>query len=133
MKIGSVIVDKEKIARNVLDNNLKNYCRVVEVWGQQENIKEALPLINSTKPDLVFLDVEMPFGNAFDILESCGDQNFETIFITAFSEYSMKALNRSAAYYILKPIDITELVTAVNRVQETMLKKEELNRNRILL
>jgi two-component system LytT family response regulator len=75
----------------------------------------------------------MPFGNAFDILEACGEQPFETIFITAFSEYSMKALNRSAAYYILKPIDITELITAVNKVQETIQKHEEFSRNRILL
>jgi len=133
MMIRSIIVDDEQIARDVLFNYLKKYCPVVEVVGQAEHIKEAVPMIQSQQPQLVFLDVEMPFGNAFDILEACSEQSFETIFITAFSEYSMKALNRSAAYYILKPIDITELVTAVNRVQETILKKEELNRNRILL
>lgn len=133
MKIRSIIVDDELIARNVLENYLKKYCPIVEVVGQAQHIKEAVPLIQAEKPQLVFLDVEMPFGNAFDILEACGDQQFETIFITAFSEYSMKALNKSAAYYILKPIDITELVTAVNRVQESILNKEELNRNRILL
>jgi two-component system LytT family response regulator len=133
MKIKAVIVDDEAIARTVLQNYLAKYCPVVEVLGKAEHIKEAVPMIQSVKPDLVFLDVEMPFGNAFDVLEACGEQVFETIFITAYSEYSMKALNRSAAYYILKPIDISELVTAVNRVQETLLKKEELNRNRILL
>jgi len=133
MKIRSIIVDDELIARNVLENYLKKYCPIVEVVGQAQHIKEAVPLIQAEQPQLVFLDVEMPFGNAFDILEACGDQQFETIFITAFSEYSMKALNKSAAYYILKPIDITELVTAVNRVQESILNKEELNRNRILL
>ena len=75
----------------------------------------------------------MPFGNAFDVLEACGDQRFETIFITAYAEYSLKALNRSAAYYILKPIDITELVTAVNKVQVAILKTEEFDRTKILL
>ncbi len=133
MKIRSIIVDDELIARNVLENYLKKYCPVIELVGQAEHIREAVPMIQSLKPDLVFLDVEMPFGNAFDILEACSNESFETIFITAYSEYSMKALNRSAAYYILKPIDISELVAAVNRVQETLLKKEELSRNRILL
>lgn len=133
MKIRSVIVDDELIAREVLSNYLAKYCPVVEVAGQAQHIKEAVPMIRELKPQLVFLDVEMPFGNAFDILEACADQPFETIFITAYSEYSMKALNRSAAYYILKPIDITELVAAVNKVQEGILKSEELNRNRLLL
>ena len=133
MKLKSIIVDDELIARNVLDNYLTKYCPSVELIGQAQHIKEAVPMIQSLQPHLVFLDVEMPYGNAFDVLEACGDQKFETIFITAFSEYSMKALNRSAAYYILKPIDITELITAVNKVQETILKEEELNRNRILL
>lgn len=133
MKIRSIIVDDELIAREVLHNYLAKYCPVVEVIGQAQHIKEAVPMIKELKPQLVFLDVEMPFGNAFDILEACADQSFETIFITAYSEYSMKALNRSAAYYILKPIDITELVSAVNKVQESLLKTEELNRNRLLL
>lgn len=133
MNIRSIIVDDELIARNVLENYLTRYCPSVELVGQAEHIKEAVPLIQSLQPQLVFLDVEMPFGNAFDILEACGDQPFETIFITAFSEYSMKALNRSAAYYILKPIDITELIAAVNKVQDTILRKEEFSRNRILL
>ena len=133
MKLKSIIVDDELIARNVLETYLKKYCPSVEVIGQAQHIKEAVPMIQTLKPQLVFLDVEMPYGNAFDVLEACGEQKFETIFITAFSEYSMKALNRSAAYYILKPIDITELVAAVSKVQETVIKEEELNRNRILL
>ena len=133
MKIKSIIVDDELIARNVLENYLKKYCPIIEVIGQAQHIKEAVPMIKSLQPQLVFLDVEMPFGNAFDILEACQDQQFETIFITAYSEYSLKALNLSAAYYILKPIDITELVTAVNKVQVSILKAEEFNRTEILL
>jgi two-component system, LytTR family, response regulator len=133
MKIRSIIVDDEQIARSVLENYLKKYCPSVELVGQAEHIKEAVPMIRELSPQLVFLDVEMPFGNAFDILEACGEQEFQTIFITAFSEYSMKALNKSAAYYILKPIDITELIAAVSKVQESLQKQEEFNRNRILL
>jgi two-component system LytT family response regulator len=133
MKIKSIIVDDELIARNVLENYLQKYCPVIEVVGQAQHIKEAVPMIKSLQPQLVFLDVEMPFGNAFDILEACQDQRFETIFVTAYTEYSLKALNRSAAYYILKPIDITELVSAVNKVQVSILKSEEFNRTQILL
>lgn len=133
MKIRTVIVDDEQIARDVLVNYLAKYCPVVELVGQARHIKEAVPMIQSLKPQLVFLDVEMPFGNAFDILEACREEQFETIFVTAFAEYSLKALNMSAAYYILKPIDITELVSAVNKVQVSILKSDELNRNRLLL
>ena len=133
MKIKAVIVDDELIAREVLENYLKKYCPVVEVIGQAQHIKEAVPMIQSLQPQLVFLDVEMPYGNAFDVLEACQDQQFETIFITAYSEYSLRALNMSAAYYILKPIDITELISAVNKVQLSILKTEDFNRTKILL
>jgi two-component system LytT family response regulator len=133
MKIKSIIVDDESIAREVLANYLKKYCPIIEVIGQAQHIKEAVPMIQELQPQLVFLDVEMPFGNAFDILEACKEQQFETIFITAYSEYSLKALNLSAAYYILKPIDITELVAAVNKVQMSILKSDTFNRTQILL
>ena len=133
MKIRSIIVDDELIARDVLQNYLRKYCPIIEVVGEAQHIKEAVPMIQSLQPQLVFLDVEMPFGNAFDILEACRGQEFETIFITAYSEYSLKALNLSAAYYILKPIDITELVAAVNKVQMAILKSEAFNRTQILL
>lgn len=133
MKITAVIVDDEKIARDVLKNYLTKYCPQVELLGEAENIKEAVPLIAEMQPQLVFLDVEMPFGNAFDVLEATKDFSYETIFITAFSQYSLQALNKSASYYILKPIDIQELIVAVNKVVESLEKKEELNRNRILL
>ena len=79
--------------------------------------KDAIAQIKELKPDLVFLDVEMPFGNAFDVLEQTQEVDYQTIFITAFSDYAIKALNYSAAYYILKPISIDELVSAVDKVQ----------------
>lgn len=133
MKITAVIVDDEKIAKDVLRNYLMKYCPQVEILGEAENIKEAVPLIAEKLPQLVFLDVEMPFGNAFDVLEATKDFQYETIFITAFSQYSLQALNKSASYYILKPIDIQELILAVNKVVESLENKEELNRNKILL
>ena len=89
--------------------------------------------MHEEEPQLVFLDVEMPFGNAFDVLEGCKDLHFETIFVTAFSEYSLKALNQSAAYYLLKPISIEELILAVNKVQQQLMKQELFNRNQIIV
>lgn len=132
-KIKSVIVEDELAAREVLKNYLTKYCPQVEVIGEAENIKEAVPLLHELQPQLVFLDVEMPFGNAFDVLEACSDLRFETIFVTAFSEYSLKALNQSAAYYLLKPISIEELIVAVNKVHHQILNHEIFNRNKIIV
>jgi Response regulator of the LytR/AlgR family len=131
--IKSVIVEDESAAREALKNYLSKYCPQVEVIGEAHNFKEAIPILHDLKPELVFLDVEMPFGNAFDVLEACKDLYFETIFVTAFSEYSLRALNQSAAYYILKPISIEELILAVNKVQQHIMNKEIFNRNRILV
>jgi two-component system, LytTR family, response regulator len=133
MKIQSVIVEDEAAAREALKNYLSKYCPQVEVIGEAQNIKEAVPLLHETTPQLVFLDVEMPFGNAFDVLEACKDLQFETIFVTAFSEYSLKALNQSAAYYLLKPISIEELIVAVNKVQQHIINNELFNRNKIIV
>lgn len=132
-KIRSVIVEDETAAREVLKNYVQKYCPQIEVVGEAQNFKEAVPLLHELEPQLVFLDVEMPFGNAFDVLEACKDLRFETIFVTAFSEYSLKALNQSAAYYLLKPISIEELITAVNKVQQHILNHEIFNRNRIIV
>ncbi|UUC46455.1 LytR/AlgR family response regulator transcription factor [Flavobacterium cerinum] len=132
-KIRSVIVEDELAAREVLKAYLSKYCPQVEVIGEAQHIKEAVPLLHELQPQLVFLDVEMPFGNAFDVLEACKDLQFETIFVTAFSEYSLKALNQSAAYYLLKPISIEELILAVNKVQLQLVNQEIFNRNRIIV
>jgi two-component system LytT family response regulator len=131
--IRSVIVEDESAAREVLRNYLAKYCPQVELIGEARNFREAVPLLHDLQPQLVFLDVEMPFGNAFDVLEACRDLYFETIFVTAFSEYSLKALNQSAAYYLLKPVSIEELIVAVNRVQQQLIREEHFNRNRIVL
>jgi len=132
-KIRSVIVEDELAAREVLKNYLSKYCPQIEVVGEAQHIKEAVPLLHEIQPQLVFLDVEMPFGNAFDVLEACKDLQFETIFVTAFSEYSLKALNQSAAYYLLKPISIEELIVAVNKVHHQIMNHELFNRNKIIV
>ncbi len=132
-KIRAVIVEDENAAIATLENYLKRFCPQVDITGTAHNSKEAVKVLHELQPDLVFLDVEMPFGNAFDVLDACQDLQFETIFVTAFSEYSLKALNQSAAYYLLKPVSIEELVIAVHKVQEQLANKQFINRHKIII
>jgi len=132
-KIRSVIVEDETAAREALKNYLSKYCPMVEIVGEASCCKTAIAALHEHHPQLVFLDVEMPYGNAFDVLEGCKDLYFETIFVTAYSEYSLQALNQSAAYYLLKPVSIEELIIAVNKVQQHIIKQEIFNRNSILV
>ncbi len=83
----------------------------VEVEGQADNAEEGVKLIQETEPDLVFLDIEMPYGSGFDLLDKLKPVSFEIIFITAFNNYSLKAIKYSALDYLLKPVNIDELIT----------------------
>lgn len=123
--IQAIIVDDEPAARETLLSYINKYCEGISVIGEASDVPSAIETINRLKPALVFLDVEMPFGNAFDVLENTASLGFETIFITAFSEYAIKAFNFSAAYYILKPVDIGELVKAVNKVKVQLSQKSQ--------
>jgi two-component system LytT family response regulator len=130
-KIKSVIVEDELSARQALKAYLAKYCPQIEVIGEAHDARQAVTVLHELKPQLVFLDVELPFGNAFDVLDACKDLYFETIFATAFSEYSLKALNQSAAYYLLKPVSIEELIVAVEKVSQHIANKEIFDRNSI--
>jgi two-component system LytT family response regulator len=116
-KLSVIIADDEQTSRDLIERYVNKYCTNLEVISKAVDAKDAIAQIKELKPDLVFLDVEMPFGNAFDVLEQTQEVDYQTIFITAFSDYAIKALNYSAAYYILKPISIDELVSAVDKVQ----------------
>ena len=125
MKLKTIIVEDEAKSREILRNYLTKYCQKADVVAEASNINEALQLINKYELDLVFLDVEMPFGNAFDLLEKLPDRSFETVFVTAYNHYAIDALNNHAAYYLMKPINIDELVKAVDYVAE--VKERESN------
>ena len=126
MKLNSIIVEDEETSREILKNYLKKYCPNVTVLGEASNVEEALVLIRNNDLDLVFLDVEMPYGNAFDLLDKVGDINFETIFVTAYNHYAIDALNAHASYYLMKPISIDELIKAVDYVTEIKTKEDAL-------
>lgn len=126
MQLASIIVEDEETSREILKNYLKKYCPNITVLGEASNVEEALVLIRNNHLDVVFLDVEMPYGNAFDLLEKVGDINFETIFVTAYNHYAIDALNAHASYYLMKPISIDELIKAVDYVTEIKTKEEAL-------
>jgi two-component system LytT family response regulator len=116
--IRTLIIDDEAFARELLKQQLEEYCSgLVEVIGLAGSAIEGLKLINQLQPQLVFLDVEMPRGSGFDLLELAGERNFEVIFTTAYQEYALKALKSEARDYLLKPIDVDELAAAVHKVQ----------------
>ena len=126
MKLTSIIVEDEETSRDILKNYLKKYCPNVTVLGEAANVEEALVLVRNNDLDLVFLDVEMPYGNAFDLLDKVGDVDFETIFVTAYNHYAIDALNAHASYYLMKPISIDELIKAVDYVTEIKVKENAL-------
>ncbi|MBA6152269.1 LytR/AlgR family response regulator transcription factor [Gelidibacter maritimus] len=126
MKLKSIIVEDEKTSREILKNYLQKYCPNVIVLGEAATVEEALVLIRNQDLDLVFLDVEMPYGNAFDLLDRVGDVNFETVFVTAYNHYAIEALNAHASYYLMKPISIDELIKAVDYVTEIRTKEAAL-------
>ncbi len=127
MKLNAIIIEDEANSREILKNYIAKYCKEVVLLGEAATIQEGLELIKKHNLDLVFLDVEMPFGNAFDLLEQVPDRNFETVFVTAYNHYAIDALNNHAAYYLMKPINIDELVKAVEYVSEIRSKEEALD------
>jgi two-component system LytT family response regulator len=113
----AVIIDDEEDSRKILANYLAKYCVDIKVCGYGESVATGKDAILKHDPDVVFLDIEMPYGNGFDLLDSIKQITFETVFVTAFDHYAIQALNQSAAYYLLKPISIDELMNAVNKIR----------------
>lgn len=121
--IRCVIVEDEEMARNVLKSLLVQYCPDVMVCAEADDIVAGKNMIETFRPDLVFLDIEMPGGSGFKLLTSIENKDFEVVFITAYEQFAIKAIRHDALDYILKPIDPKELVAAVEKVKETKYKK----------
>jgi len=126
MQLRTIIVEDEQTSREILRSYLTKYCPTVEIIGEASNIDEALLLIRNNELDLVFLDVEMPYGSGFDLLEKLDKTSFEVVFVTAYNQYAIEALNSHASYYLLKPISIDELIKAVDYVTEIKTRENEL-------
>jgi two-component system LytT family response regulator len=130
--IKAIIVDDEVTARETLTDLLQHYCPQVTVLSSAESVKSAVPLIKMHQPDLVFLDIEMPFENGFKLFEKFPQQNFSVVFVTAYDQYAIKAIKFSAMDYLLKPINPDELIGAIEKVNNKKMSEEE-NKKRIEL
>jgi two-component system LytT family response regulator len=119
MKLRAIVVDDEELARKNLIMLLEEYCPDIEVIGEASRKSQAKAIIESSQPDVVFLDIRMPSGaEGFELLDELEEKNFLVVFVTAFKDYAVRAFNASAVYYVLKPIDIDELQTAVDKLKE---------------
>ncbi len=132
-KIDALIVDDEQDSRETLRSYLTKYCPQVNIVEESANIQQARKAILKYEPQLLFLDVEMPHGNAFDLLEQWETVPFETIFVTAFSKYAIQAFNLSAAHYLLKPLEIEALEKAVADAKKRIEKNKLINTAQVLL
>lgn len=125
MILRTVLVDDEKNNLDNLQQLLKAWCPAVAVCAVAGNADEAKLAIIQQKPDLIFLDIQMPGKNGFDLLRSLPDYDFEVIFITAYDQYGIQAVKFAAVDYLLKPVNVEELQNAVNCVLQKNRKKKE--------
>lgn len=123
--INSIIIDDEERARNGLRKMVETYCSGIQVVGLADNVKNGLEAIRQHRPDLVFLDIDMPDGDGFELLEQIDNINFDVVFATAYDHFAVKAFRFSAVDYLVKPIDLDELIDAVEKVKSKKNKKEK--------
>jgi two-component system LytT family response regulator len=128
MMINCIIIDDEAKNIKLLLNMLEMYCPAVKVLATDTEAKNGLLLIDELQPQLVFLDVEMPHLNGFDLLKKLEPVNFETIFVTAYSHYAVEAFEHHATGYITKPINAEKLVAAVNTATKR-IEEKNINKN----
>ncbi len=133
MIIKAFIVDDEPKSISILINKLERFCPNVQILGYTQNPLDAISMIKEMEPNLVFLDVSMPQINGFELLAQFENPEFEVIFATAYDQYAIEAINRSAIGYILKPYDNDELVKAVHRAVVHIEQYTTLARNSQLL
>lgn len=121
--IRALIIDDEADGRDALKLALSKYCPEIEIIEVCENADHGIQAIKALKPDLVFLDIQMPMMSGFDILKNVSPITFEVIFVSAHDQYAIKAIKFSALDYLLKPIDVDDLIHALQRVKERLKNK----------
>jgi len=119
-----IVEDKEYIRKGLL-SLLQLIDAGVDVVGECGTVQEAVVVANACKPDLIFLDINLTDGNAFDFLEQTENLSFKIIFITAYEEYALQALKIGAVDYILKPVDIGELESALQKVKDKPVSEQQ--------
>ena len=111
----AVIIEDEINNRELLQQLLSIYCKNISLVGLATDVKSGINLIKKQSPDIIFLDVEMPGGSGFDILDAFDKINFKVIFVSGYDQYAIKAIKYAALDYLLKPIDVSELISAVDK------------------
>lgn len=133
MKIKAIIVDDESRARSLLKNLCNRYFPdKIEIVDECNSVASALISIKKNNPNLVFLDIQMPDENGFELLSQFENIPFEIIFTTAHKEFAIEAIRKSALDYLVKPIDVQDFKTAVNRLESVLENKLNLNRYQLL-
>lgn len=127
MKYHALLIDDEEGNRELLTRLLEQHCPGIGFIDQAASAKEALYKIQLTKPDVVFLDIEMPGGSGFDFLNEAGGIDFKIIFVTAYDSYALRAIKYSALDYLLKPVDPKELIHAVEKLEEQIGQQEKID------
>ncbi len=133
MKCKALIVEDEILSREFLSNMVREHCPQLELAGTASNVDEAVQMIASHSPQLVFLDIEMQTGTGFDVLQRASGHKFHVIFTTAFDHYAIRAIKFSAVDYLLKPIAFDELQQAVDKALRQMEDTGDDNRLDLLL
>ena len=121
--IKTIIIDDETKARETIAELIKRYCKNIRIVAEAHDVKSGIFTIKQHHPDVVLLDIKMPDGTGFDLLRHFDKIDFKIIFITAYEEYAIKAFKFSAFDYLLKPIDVNDLVSTFEKI-ETSLDKE---------
>ncbi len=121
----SIIVEDKAYIRKGLLNLLELIETDVRVVGECESVKEAVIVANACKPELIFLDINLTDGDAFEFLEQTKHLEFKVIFITAYEEFALKALKMGAVDYLLKPVDIEELKIALDKVKQLTVTEQK--------
>jgi len=126
----AILIDDEKNNREALRKKIETNCAGINIVAEAGNGVEGIAAIEKFKPEVVFLDIEMPHMNGLTMLEQLPEKNFEIIFTTAYNQYAINAIRLGAFDYLVKPVDVTELVVVTNRLMEkrqSITQKEQFN------
>lgn len=128
-----ILIDDERDCLDLLAILIHKHCPDLEIIGQFQSPKQGIEAIWDHRPDLVFLDVDMPEVNGFGVLDACREVPFQTIFTTAFQEYAVRAFKYSATDYLLKPIERQDLMESVKKAREARSAQQHAEQREILL
>jgi len=128
--VRAIIVDDEAAAISALAKKLELYCKDVELISSCQSAKDGLIAIHKLRPDIVFLDIEMPWMNGFELLQSLGNKiDFQVVFVTAYDQYAVNAFKVNAQDYLLKPVDKDDLIKCIDTIldQKKLLTSQKLS------